>query len=365
MESNRRQISILDHCRVKAVSLNSNIEHGVSSTDFRVRCFNYSYTGIWHKTRLGVNTYLKPMQQRHEWVRERLDVELEWRVPISAIQGITDEIRDNITGGGTLVRKIMDEFDAQRKMWRNGSGSGYVTVTLLVSFPLSVLDELGGSVYLYELDLQLVVQQRQTDRIDHPYGPNETMKRAFMGLVPHLSDDTLVFSLKAVDNSRTSARANRFINLGGEVYQVPIERDEKMTNGVHLLCRNPVRMINDGTATKDVWQKSFGYDEADKLFHLYRTPEDALHDGDREAILKQKVLETKIEDVDMKRQQQLDDYRRAQEERAHRDEIATRRYKEDQVKENSKNLGDWIKLIGMFVTTTVGLLTTLHKLKPT
>lgn len=365
MESNRRQISILDHCKVKAVSLNSDIEHGISSTDFRMRCFNYTYTGIWHKTRLGVNTYLEPMANRTEYVRERLDVELEWRVPIKGLQGITDEIRDNITGGGILVRKIMDEFDHQRRMVRNGNGMGYVTVTLLVSFPAAVLDELGGSVYLYELDLQLVVQQRQRDRIDHPYGPNETMKRAFMGLVPHLSNDTLVFSLKAVDNSRTSARADRFINLGGEVYQVPIERDERMTDGVHLLCRNPVRMINDGTASKDVWQKSFGYDEADKIFHLYRTPEDALHDGDREAILKQKQLAVKLEDADLKRQQLLDDHRRTMDDRTHRDEVLSRRHREEQVKEHSKNLGDWIKLVGMFVTTTVGLLTALHKLKPT
>ena len=365
MESNRRQISILDHCRVKAVHIGDGADHGVSSTDFRMRCFNFTYTGIWHKTRLGVNTYLEPMTHRPEWVDQRLDVELEWRVPIKGLQRITDEIRDNITGGGVLVRKILDEFDEQWRRLKNGRAMGHVTVTLVVSFPAGVLDEMGGSVYLYELDLQLVVQQRQREKIDHPYGPNETVKRAFMGLVPHLSDDTLVFSLKSVDNSPETSRSTRYINLGGEVYPVPTEQDDRLPDGVHLLCRNPVRKINDGTATKDVWQKTYTYDEADKLFHLHRTPEDALIDGDREAILKQRQLDLKADDLELKRLQQIDEHRRTMEERTHKDTIASRRWREDQVKEHSKNLGDWIKLVGMFISTAVGVLTALHKLKPT
>lgn len=368
MESKGRQVSVLDVCSVETLKCSRVIDDTIASTDFRMRCFNRTTTGIWHKTRLGVNTYL-PGQPVSHGSSERFDVELEWRVPIKDLRTITDEIRDNILSNSKVVREIMLAFDDQVKMFSNGSKLGHVTVTVLVSLKWGALEALGGIVYLEELDLQLVPDGNRDKRVEHPFGPTEAVKRSFRGAVPHISNKTLVFSLKAVDNSPVQHRSDRYLFLGGEVYPVPIERDPTMPSGVHLVCRNPVSAINARTDTKDMCHKHYDFETADTLFRLCKTAEDAVIEGDRETLLKRELAETvhrqKIDELQMRETVTREEHVREKEFREYKEEVTRRRFQEEQVKENTRNLADWIKLVGGMMAAVVGVIGFINKLKPT
>lgn len=368
MESKRRQISVLDHSLVKTLKMSASIDDSVSYTDFRMRCINRTHTGIWNKTRLGVSTFLKPQVGRHGY-EERFDVELEWRVPIKDLRAITDEIRDNILGNSHLVREIMLAHDDQVRMLGNGNGYGYATVTVLVSIRWAELAAMGGVIYISELDLQLVAEGHKTARIEHPFGPTEMVNKSFSGAVPHISNQTLVFSLKAVHNGRMQDKATRFMSLGGEVYHIPIERDTNLSDGVHLVCRNPVSAINAREAVKDMCHQHFDFMTADKLFRLKLTPEEALIDGDRETFQKRQLADLthqqRMEELARKEQTSNDDFIRSSESALQKDTLAQRRFREETVKEHTRNFSDWIKLVGGMMAAVAGVIGFVNKLKPT
>ena len=368
MESKGRQISVLDHCLVKTLSMSGAVDDNASHTDFRMRCINRTHTGIWNKTRLGVSTFMPPQVGRVGY-EERFDVELEWRVPIKDLRAISNDIRDNILGSSQLVREIMLAHDDQARMLANGTKYGRACITVLVSIAWKDIEEMGGVVYIHELDLQLVAEGNKASGIEHPFGPTEMVKKSFHGVVPHISNKTLVFSLKAVNNGRVTDKATRYISLGGEVYPVPIERDNNLADGVHLVCRNPVSAINTREDIKDMCHQHFDFQTADKLFRLKITPEEALIDGDRETFQKRQLADAlhqqKLDDITRKERLTREDEIREAEAFARREEVAQRRFREETVKEHTRNFADWIKLVGGMMAAVAGIVGFINKLKPT
>lgn len=369
MESKGCQVSVLDCSTVRTVTTDTVIDHDISSTDFRMTCINRTHDGIWHKTRLGVSTFLKPMPRRVGYYTERFDVELEWRVPIADLREIVDEISQNLLGSNRLVKEIMLAFDDQLRFFANGNRCGKAVIKVLVSIDWSKIRERGGIVYIDELDLQLVPEGHRAKRIEHPFGPIESVKKSFRGSVPHIGPNTLVFSLKAVQNGAARDKADRYIALGGEVYQIPIERDYNLEDGVHLVCRNPVSAIYARDDIKDMCHKRFTFDAADKLFRLHRNAEDAMFDGDRDTVTKKELAELihqqRLEEIRLKGESNQQDFERNREALERKEEVADRRFKEETVKEHTRNFSDWIKLVTGMMAAVVGVIGFINKLKPT
>lgn len=146
------------------------------------------------------------------------------------------------------------------------------------------LMDAGGRCYMPDLDL--LVEWVSDRGAEHPFSYSQRNRAVMEAVVPGVSDITFVFMLKAVDNQPHSQRADRYINLGGTVYHIPVERDLNYQTGVHLVTRAPV---GDKMQCSDTSHQSFTFEEADMTFSLHRTVEDAKNGGPVEAMAKSKV----------------------------------------------------------------------------
>jgi hypothetical protein len=185
------------------------------------------------------------------------------------------------------------------------------------------LTEVGGRIYLEDLDL--MVEDSRVARCEHPYSRARRELATLEAMVPNVGPGTFVFMLKAVDNSPMPQYADRFVNLGGQVYRVPVEQDSHYQTGVHLVTRSPVDAESPGRLVTRT--KSFA--EADREWRLYRTIEEARHGVPFDDLAKRryeellqerreleaalKIQNLKMEDEALKQKQELGQVRHTQE----------------------------------------------------
>lgn len=146
------------------------------------------------------------------------------------------------------------------------------------------LVDAGGRCYMPDLDL--LVEWQSERGAEHPFSKSQRNKAVMEAIAPGVSDQTFVLMIKAVDNSQHSNRTNRFINVGGDVYPVPVERDRNYPTGVHVVSKIPVQ---DEVRYSDTIHRTFTFEDADRVFNLQHTVEDAINGGPVEAIVKNAV----------------------------------------------------------------------------
>jgi hypothetical protein len=132
----------------------------------------------------------------------------------------------------------------------------------------------GGRCYMPDLDL--LVEWLADHGSIHPFDKIKRDEAMVTNLAPGIGEATCVFMIKAVDNAHQVQRANRYINLGGDIFMVPVERDLKYSTGIHVVSRTP---LQKGEAVSDVIHRSFTFEEADEKFGLHRSIEDAINGG--------------------------------------------------------------------------------------
>lgn len=132
----------------------------------------------------------------------------------------------------------------------------------------------GGRCYMPDVDL--LVEWVADHGAVHPFDKIKRDESTLHALVPGVGTDTLVFMIKAVDNAHQTQRGTRYINLGGDIHTIPIERDLGYDTGVHVVSRSPLK---DGEMTRGVVHRSYTFEEADDKFGLHRTVEDAIKGG--------------------------------------------------------------------------------------
>lgn len=164
------------------------------------------------------------------------------------------------------------------------------------------LMDAGGRCYMPDLDL--LVEWFSDRGADHPFCRSQRNRAVMEAIVPGVSDVTFIMMLKAVDNQPGSQRAHRYINVGGQIYHIPVERDTSYPSGVHLVTRTPV---GEGPQCSDTIHRSFTFEEADTTFSLHRTVEDAKNGGPVEAMAKNMVelitAKKKVEEANLRAEQ--------------------------------------------------------------
>lgn len=166
------------------------------------------------------------------------------------------------------------------------------------------LVDAGGRCYMPDLDLLI---EWVSDRgAQHPFSMAQRNKAVLEGVAPGISDETFIMLIKAVDNSPHGLRSDRYINIGGDIYPIVVERDTAYPSGIHIITKVPV--VN-GVRSIDNIHRSMSFDEADTMFSLHRTVEDAINGGPVESMAKTMVeyltATKKVEEAKL-RTEQLD-----------------------------------------------------------
>lgn len=157
----------------------------------------------------------------------------------------------------------------------------------------------GGRCYMPDVDL--LVEWLADRGSMHPFDKVKRDEAMVMDMAPGIGEATCVFMIKAVDNAHQVQRATRYINLGGDIFMVPIERDLKYSTGIHVVSRTP---LQNGEAVSDVIHRSFTFEEADEKFGLHRSIEDAINGGPLDAmarlIIERETTERRVGEAKMR-----------------------------------------------------------------
>jgi len=132
----------------------------------------------------------------------------------------------------------------------------------------------GGRCYMPDVDL--LVEWLADHGSIHPFDKVKRDESTLRSIDEGVGDATFVLMIKAVDNAPQVQRATRYINLGGDIFQIPIERDLKYHTGIHVVSRMPVR---NGEMTSEVDRRSYTFEEADAKFNLQLNVENAINGG--------------------------------------------------------------------------------------
>lgn len=241
----------------------------------------------------------------------------------------------------------------------NNRNMGEVHATVEYVLRYSDIEESGGRCYMPDVDL--LVEWMSDRGAIHPFDKTKRDEVTLRSLAPGVGEGSMILMIKAVDNAQHVRRANRYVNIGGEVYLVPVERDLKYQDGIHVVSRAP---IVNGKATSDVMTRTYTFDEADKIFGLHRSIEDATNGGSifesAKQIVEENVTRRRIEEARL-RTGQLEQEQALQ--RMRNDAVI---FKAWQDRENSmrRNWLEWFKwaaaMLGVGVTI-YGIVTKLKK----
>lgn len=152
-----------------------------------------------------------------------------------------------------------------------------------VEYVIYYNDLINASGRCYMPDVDLLVEWVTDRGAVHPFDKVKRDESMVCSIVPGVAESTFVLMIKAVDNAAVVQRAHRYVNIGGEIHAIPIERDSGYNTGVHVVSRAPIK---DGEMISDVVTRHYTFEEADVKFNLHRTVEDAINGGPLEVVAK-------------------------------------------------------------------------------
>ncbi|MNP96539.1 hypothetical protein D3C85_91240 [compost metagenome] len=370
MDSSGRRFVPFDKFTSRA-ELNDPDLKGRENAAFTMRYVNASSRSISVKTRMGVHSIIKPKQYTQGG--EYIDVFLEWTMTKESYKSTYVDFLDRHRNPQGLAAEIITAFEARLNSWSHAGK--LTTLTIHVEIQLNDVVNAGGSVYLEELDLLISLEPEAEKFEEHPFSNFNRLQYGLAADLPHLGKDTLLFSIKAVDNSSLRNRHDRFILLGNAVHHIPIERDLRLRDGVHVTTRRPAAVKNVVGSGATIHTEHLSFEDADARYNLADSIEKAQAGVSWQEMRKEEIArrahEQKMKEFDRTAEKADTDHtytrEKTESERAfarEREEWLRWKHREDDVKEKTKNLGDWIRLVGGIITSSLTVLTMVAKMKP-
>jgi hypothetical protein len=229
-----------------------------------------------------------------------------------------------------------------------------------VEYVIYYNDLMSASGRCYMPDVDLLVEWSSDRGAIHPFDKTKRDEAMVSAIAPGVGDSTFVLMIKAVDNSAVIQRSTRYVNIAGEVFVVPIERDLDYLTGIHVVSRAAVK---DGSAVSDVITRHYTFEEADVKFSLHRTVEDAVNGGPLETVAKTMIdRETTARKVGeaMLRTEQLDADTELQ---RLRNEGALSKAQQDKESATRRNYVEWAKTGVALLGAAITIYGILSKLK--
>lgn len=209
------------------------------------------------------------------------------------------------------------------------------------------LDQFGGKVYLTDLDLIVGWDDHHLRKIRHPYCRQEIEQKSLEAVFTGVTNKSFVFMVRAIDNTGGKGFADRYVNIGGKVYQVPVERDENLLTGIHVIARRPVD--SKSLIPGELQSEHYRFNDADKILHLHLSAEEAQHGGPLTDTIKDRlaaqVSTNKLEELELQR------------------ELTQVKAQYDQQLNTQRLVMEWIKTIATLLTAGLTIYAALRKVK--
>ncbi len=130
----------------------------------------------------------------------------------------------------------------------------------------SLLTKHNGAIFIKELGIVIATVEVEKDVI-HPHSTEAQLNN-----LDKDHEKGFIFQIYANDPTGTMFNT-RYVNLNGQVYKIPLVKDEQNPPGVYITRgESPVGV---GHTRHSKLLDRYDFDVADKALNLYRTPEDA------------------------------------------------------------------------------------------
>lgn len=202
-------------------------------------------------------------------------------------------------------------------------------------------EQMGGSVYLENLDLTLSVNEGPYVP-SHPFSLAGIRKQLAAGVLAEEAKG-LSYGIRIVD--RLGRFGDRYVNIGGEVFQIRAERNNnEPADGVYAVSQLPAAGM--GQVPEQGRCVHYRFEDADKALQLYTTYNDAKTLGNPQDVYKRDLEERahrlKLEDLDFKErkakwERESDERKRVFETEQHEAKMRLMK-REDQVRDREHNL---------------------------
>jgi hypothetical protein len=164
---------------------------------------------------------------------------------------------------------------------------------------LADLEKAGGSIYIESLDLVLSLN----GLADVPYHPH-SLHGERQGLMPPSVESEEHFHYRIEIHDQDGNFGDRFINVGGEVFNIRTNRSGKRRNGVYVIGSAPVMSANGHMPERCHYLQ---LEDADKKLHLYQSYKEALTLGNPADVYKRELDElahqNRLEEAENKREE--------------------------------------------------------------
>lgn len=175
---------------------------------------------------------------------------------------------------------------------------GKRTFSVEYSFSESDIGAHGGSIYVPHLDVLMSTLTHHYVPA-HPYSCEGVKHRLITTNETVNNVGVFGYSVKIVDNG--GVFGNRFININGQCFKVPVIKNLEMKDGIYVTSSGPVEGDYDNCPPRCV---RYGFDDTDISVALYRTLEEAKTLGDtlatRQREIEEQALEVKREENRLK-----------------------------------------------------------------
>lgn len=214
--------------------------------------------------------------------------------------------RSEMSDGLVYMEERCDQDDPEIKAWmkayywalsqesRNPKSSDMLRAAIQYELTTQDLEAANGRAYMPDVDL--LVEFREDRGAVHPFSSPKRTEATIDSLMPKAGTSSFTLMIKSVDNSTHGNHGTRYINVGGKVYCIPVEKDMTYTSGVHIISRQPI--IN-GEVRPGVGHRILTVEEADAEFNLQKTTESAIEGGSSTEMVKLR-LETELIDKKIK-----------------------------------------------------------------
>ncbi len=162
------------------------------------------------------------------------------------------------------------------------SKARHINVSIKYKISYDMLLRNSNSIYVDDLDMVFSVHTAADKIPAHPYSEE--------GAVLRQQSNQKEFNFRITINDPHSQFGERFINLGGVVYRVPVVNDPTIHPGVYFSGNVPVANEKYGNLQR---KQCYTFEEAEKLDFFYITRAEAETFGDPQSIHKREMDELK------------------------------------------------------------------------
>lgn len=224
------------------------------------------------------------------------------RTTYGTSHGVKVDTHELLNDAGLTTTQEAALLDSQLTRDTQRMAARYVQPDGVLDYLISAreFEQMGGSVYLENLDLTVSVNEGPFVP-SHPYSLKGMRQQLAAGI---LADEAkgLSYSIRIID--RLGRFGDRYVNIGGEVFQVRAERNNgELADGVYAVSQLPATgMVHHGFEQGRAVHYKF--EEADKALQLYSTYNDAKTLGNPQDVYKRELEEhahrNKLEEMEFR-----------------------------------------------------------------